>query len=92
MSNDPVTQRTQNSPHEEIAARAYQLWEERGRPIGSPEDDWSRAEKEISAQEAAQEQWVQARNEGVWAREKRTRAQHESDAEIPAFANFSGSL
>lgn len=31
----------------EIALRAYQLWEERGRPIGSPETDWFRAEVEL---------------------------------------------
>ena len=30
--------------HEEIARLAYQLWEERGRPEGSPELDWERAE------------------------------------------------
>jgi hypothetical protein len=30
-----------------IAARAYDLWERRGRPEGSPEIDWAMAEKEI---------------------------------------------
>ncbi|MGJ5818837.1 DUF2934 domain-containing protein [Paludibaculum fermentans] len=30
--------------YEEIAALAYQLWNSRGCPIGSPEEDWSRAE------------------------------------------------
>jgi hypothetical protein len=33
--------------HTEIAARAYQLWEERGRPDGSPEEDWYRAAEEL---------------------------------------------
>lgn len=28
---------------EEISARAYQCWHERGRPHGSPETDWERA-------------------------------------------------
>jgi hypothetical protein len=28
---------------EEIALRAYALWEERGRPYGSPEEDWHNA-------------------------------------------------
>ncbi|HLH16616.1 MAG TPA: DUF2934 domain-containing protein [Bryobacteraceae bacterium] len=32
---------------EQIAIRAYQLWEERGRPIGSPEVDWRNAEEEL---------------------------------------------
>jgi hypothetical protein len=30
-----------------IAARAYDLWERRGRPEGSPEIDWAMAEKQI---------------------------------------------
>lgn len=32
----------------EIAALAYQLWNERGCPIGSPDEDWFRAEAELS--------------------------------------------
>ena len=34
---------------EEIARRAYALWEERGCPIGSPEEDWHRAIEEFRA-------------------------------------------
>ena len=30
-----------------IAVLAYRLWTERDRPIGSPEEDWFRAECEI---------------------------------------------
>ena len=30
-----------------IAERAYRYWEERGRPLGSPEIDWFRAEMEL---------------------------------------------
>jgi hypothetical protein len=30
-----------------IAERAYDYWKQRGRPIGSPEIDWLRAEREI---------------------------------------------
>jgi len=33
--------------HQEISRRAYQLWEERGRPHGSHEEDWHRAEHEL---------------------------------------------
>ena len=29
------------------AKLAYQLWEERGRPLGSPEQDWLRAERSL---------------------------------------------
>lgn len=32
------------------AELAYQFWEERGCPIGSPEEDWYRAEQEMRAQ------------------------------------------
>jgi hypothetical protein len=33
--------------HDAIAALAYEYWLQRGCPIGSPEEDWFRAEKEI---------------------------------------------
>ncbi len=35
--------------HEEIALRAYQLWEERGKPHGSSEEDWHLAEHQLQA-------------------------------------------
>ncbi|HST11955.1 MAG TPA: DUF2934 domain-containing protein [Terriglobales bacterium] len=31
--------------HEFVAKLAYKLWEERGRPFGSPEVDWFAAER-----------------------------------------------
>ena len=34
--------------HEQIELRAYYLWEQRGRPEGSPEVDWERAERELA--------------------------------------------
>ena len=34
--------------HEKIARLAYSLWERRGRPFGSPEIDWCRAELELA--------------------------------------------
>jgi uncharacterized protein YjbJ (UPF0337 family) len=33
--------------HEDIARLAYQIWQQRGCPIGTPEEDWFRAEEEI---------------------------------------------
>src|SRR5579884_1078797 len=33
---------------ERVAALAYQLWLERGRPEGSPEVDWFQAEQELT--------------------------------------------
>jgi Protein of unknown function (DUF2934) len=38
---------TQNQA-EQIALRAYLCWEKRGRPVGTPEADWYRAEKELA--------------------------------------------
>jgi hypothetical protein len=32
---------------DEIARKAYSLWEHRGRPVGSPEEDWYRAKDEL---------------------------------------------
>jgi hypothetical protein len=38
------------SNHQDVAKLAYLFWEERGRrPLGSPEIDWSRAERELWA-------------------------------------------
>ena len=42
-----VPEQTESISHEEIAVRAYALWEQRGCPIGSPEEDWLCAEEEI---------------------------------------------
>jgi hypothetical protein len=39
--------RPSDAQHEQIEKLAYQLWEERGRPLGSPGDDWFRAEQEF---------------------------------------------
>jgi hypothetical protein len=34
--------------HEQVAEEAYRLWQERGCPMGSPDEDWYRAELEIA--------------------------------------------
>jgi hypothetical protein len=36
---------------QEIALLAYQFWLERGCPIGSPEEDWFRAEQVLQSRE-----------------------------------------
>jgi len=38
---------------EEIARKAYALWEDRGRPMGSPEEDWYRAKDELTLKATA---------------------------------------
>jgi hypothetical protein len=35
--------------HDEIATLAHELWQARGCPYGSPEEDWLRAERELRA-------------------------------------------
>ena len=36
--------------HDDVAAHAYNLWERRGGPIGSPEVDWFEAERQLNTQ------------------------------------------
>jgi hypothetical protein len=33
--------------HEDVPKLAYRFWEDRGRPMGSPEVDWYRAERVV---------------------------------------------
>lgn len=42
---------TTQPDREAIRQRAYQIWERRGRPGGSPEQDWYEAERELLAEE-----------------------------------------
>jgi len=37
------------SEPDHVAELAYTLWEARGCPIGSPEEDWFKAEQELAA-------------------------------------------
>ncbi|MDX2185844.1 MAG: DUF2934 domain-containing protein [Opitutaceae bacterium] len=46
MANDYPTNET-NSRHEEIARRAYELWEQEGRPHGTHERHWLNAERQV---------------------------------------------
>jgi Protein of unknown function (DUF2934) len=39
--------------HEFVTRLAYRLWEERGRPLGSPEVDWLAAERAVYSALAA---------------------------------------
>ena len=41
---------------EEVARLAHQYWLERGSPIGTPEEDWFRAEEELRLQRRQLEQ------------------------------------
>jgi hypothetical protein len=52
---DPLSESagSENRDYLEIAALAYQLWENRGRPLGSPEADWLQAASEWKARETS---------------------------------------
>jgi len=39
--------------HNEIAALAHSLWEARGRPEGSPEEDWHRAAEQLRSRSSS---------------------------------------
>ena len=39
--------------HKKIARLAHAIWEARGRPYGSPEEDWFRAEEELRRKKSA---------------------------------------
>jgi len=45
---DPIIEK-KIPTYEEVAALAEQFWNERGRPFGSPEVDWLRAESTLHA-------------------------------------------
>ena len=45
--------------HDEIAARAHELWHARGRQNGSAEQDWLEAEAELRGQQATRITYLQ---------------------------------
>lgn len=47
MSDPDVHPNPTEVDDSEIAARAYQCWQERGCPLGSDQEDWFRAEAEL---------------------------------------------
>ena len=55
LSNKPTSEsKRKNSATaapepDHVAELAYTLWESRGCPIGSPEDDWFKAEHELAS-------------------------------------------
>ena len=46
----PTTAIAPEDLHDRIATRAYEIWEERGRPEGASADDWQEAEAQILAE------------------------------------------
>lgn len=52
VRDEPLSNPDLGPTNEEIAARAYQCWHERGCPHGSPEQDWRRAEEQLRRERA----------------------------------------
>jgi hypothetical protein len=46
---------------EQIGALAYELWQARGCPDGTPDEDWFRAEREIAGSKRVDEKEVESR-------------------------------
>ncbi len=44
-------ERKRREDERDIALRAYELWQERGCPEGSAEEDWIQAEREVKSKE-----------------------------------------
>jgi hypothetical protein len=42
-----MKRKVSNIFHAQIEELAYQFWEERGKPLGSSDEDWFRAEREL---------------------------------------------
>ena len=47
--SDPAPDQHDPMEDKAIAQRAYECWNDRGCPGGSPEEDWYRAEREIKS-------------------------------------------
>jgi Protein of unknown function (DUF2934) len=50
-----VAERQSKNHQERTAELAYELWERRGRPIGSPEVDWMAAEETLLTSQVSSE-------------------------------------
>ena len=42
-----VSQHRKGLAHHDVSSRAYELWQERGCPDGSAEEDWLQAERQV---------------------------------------------
>ena len=51
ITKTTVEQTSEPESQQEITALAYELWQARGCPEGTPEEDWFRAEEEIAGSE-----------------------------------------
>lgn len=54
MAPRAPTDSSESLVHEEIAALAYSLWQGRGCPGGTPDEDWFKAEEALKANAEAE--------------------------------------
>jgi hypothetical protein len=45
--SEPLSPLPDQMEKKRVAEMAFSFWEERGRPFGSPDEDWFRAEREL---------------------------------------------
>jgi hypothetical protein len=64
-------------PQEEIARRAYEIWQARGCPAGDGNEDWRAAERELSAARVSRNGSTQERMQSWWSRVRQKIAGHE---------------
>ncbi len=69
----PETTDRPSATHEEIAQLAYQYWEARGRPLGSPEQDWLQAEHDLMMERLVWGNQSAAGSESAHAAQKSSR-------------------
>jgi hypothetical protein len=60
--NESVQPAVSDNVEKEIAVLAYQFWHERGCPIGSDQEDWSRAERKLAGSKRTGEEEVGNQN------------------------------
>ena len=57
-----------NVPQDEIASRAYEIWQNRGCPAGDGSQDWRAAEAELIAARIGRNGSTQDRVRSLWSR------------------------
>jgi hypothetical protein len=63
-----VSTRNNAVTHEDIAQRAYEIWQSRGCPPGDGSDDWRAAEAELMSTRVARNGSTQDRMQSWWGR------------------------
>ena len=72
-----MTTTQRNIPQEEIARRAYEIWQARGCPPGDGNQDWRAAEAEFLAARVRRNGSTQQRLHSWWSRMRQKIAGHE---------------